>query len=57
VLPGAEAIEVYTEHREMPFIALTTAVHDDAPPILKWDPRRRAQSVCLVPLSPGLDVA
>lgn len=36
VLPGAEDIRVDLVG-SMPFIGLTTAVHDDAPPILKWD--------------------
>ena len=36
VLPGAEAIEVYVSGGTMNFIALTTAEHADAPPILKW---------------------
>lgn len=35
VLPGAEKIEVYLAHT-MNFIALTTALNADAPPILKW---------------------
>lgn len=37
ILPAAEQLEVYCENHMMPFIGLTTAVHDDAPPILKWD--------------------
>lgn len=36
VLPAAEAIEVYVSAGTMNFIALTTAEHADAPPILKW---------------------
>lgn len=37
VLPGAEKIEALVSHGSMNFIGLTTAVHADAPPILKWD--------------------
>lgn len=37
ILPGAEAIEVRVEHGADKFIALTTAVHADAPPIIRWD--------------------
>jgi hypothetical protein len=37
VLPGAEAIEVHIGVGSMNFIALTTAAHEDAPPILRWD--------------------
>lgn len=36
VLPAAEAIEAYVSGGMMNFIALTTAEHADAPPILKW---------------------
>lgn len=36
ILPSAERIELYVPYRG-PFIAVTTAVHADAPPILKWD--------------------
>lgn len=36
VLPTAEQIDLYVPSRGS-FIALTTAVHADAPPILKWD--------------------
>lgn len=36
ILPSAERIEIHIPERG-PFIALTTAVHADAPPILKWD--------------------
>ena len=36
VLPGAESIEAYVSG-SMNFIALTTAVHEDAHPVLKWD--------------------
>lgn len=37
VLPGAEAIEAQISHGKMNFIAMLTAVHADAPPIMKWD--------------------
>lgn len=37
VLPGAEAIDAHIGNHRMGFIALTTAVHADAPPVLKWD--------------------
>ena len=37
VLPGAEAIHAYVTGGNQNFLALTTALHDDAPPILKWD--------------------
>lgn len=38
VLPGAEKIEAYIHSSlRMNFIAMTTAVHEDAPPVLKWD--------------------
>lgn len=36
VLPGAEEMQAYVSG-QMGFIALTTAVHEDAPRILKWD--------------------
>ena len=36
VLAGAEAMELLVPSHG-PFIALTTAVHADAPPIMKWD--------------------
>ena len=36
VLPGARQIEVYLSGRQG-FYGMTTAVHDDAPPILQWD--------------------
>lgn len=42
VLPGAEAIEAYVSGARSNFIALTTAVNADAPPVLKWDhPEKR----------------
>jgi hypothetical protein len=37
VLPTAEAIEFYTTTVHDDYVALTTAVHADAPPILQWD--------------------
>ncbi len=36
VLPSAEQIELMVPSNGR-FIAMTTAVHDDAPPVLKWD--------------------
>lgn len=36
VLPNAQKIELYLEGA-MGFCGVTTAVHDDAPPILQWD--------------------
>ncbi len=36
VLPGASAMEVYVPAHGH-FIGMTTAVHPDAPPILRWD--------------------
>lgn len=44
VLPSAEGIEAYVTGR-MPFIALTSAVHADAPPVLKWDRADRRNPV------------
>lgn len=41
-LPTAEEVEVYVEAGRQNFMALLTATHDDAPPILQWDsPERR----------------
>lgn len=37
VLPTADALECYTPQASLPFVALTTAVHEDALPILQWD--------------------
>lgn len=37
VVPTAEAMELEVGHGNQAFIALTTAVHADAPPILQWD--------------------
>jgi hypothetical protein len=37
VLPEADAIEFYTPHHNMPYTFHTTAVDQDAPPILQWD--------------------
>lgn len=37
VLPQAEAMEFIVPFGRGPFVAFVTAVHPDAPPILKWD--------------------
>lgn len=38
VLPHAKTVEMVMEvHRSYNFVSLTTAVHPDAPPILRWD--------------------
>lgn len=42
VLPEAESVEMYVPGGNANFMALLTAQHADAPPILKWDrPERR----------------
>jgi hypothetical protein len=45
VLPTAEAIELFAGHSAQPFVALTTAVHADARPILQWDNEERRNPV------------
>lgn len=45
VLPSAEAIEAMIDRNTRSFIALTTAEHADAPPILKWDRADRRNPV------------
>lgn len=37
VLPTAEALEFYTDHRVSSYTGYVTAVNPDAPPILQWD--------------------
>lgn len=37
VLPAAEGIEVWIPVTKVPFIGFTTATHDDAPPLIRWD--------------------
>jgi hypothetical protein len=44
VLPGAAHIELYAPHRGN-YIALTTAVDPEAPPIIKWDREDRRNPV------------
>lgn len=53
VLPNALLIEVYTPHDDLPFIALTTAVHADAPPVLQWDSEGYRNPVSWYVLSNG----
>jgi hypothetical protein len=52
VLPRAGTLEVYLPPSPMPFYGLVTAVHPDAPPILKWDGiKLPGESVCRNPFS------
>lgn len=37
ILPTAESMEFWTPMHHLPWAALVTAVHADAPPILQWD--------------------
>lgn len=37
ILPTAESMEFWTPLHHLPWAALVTAVHADAPPILQWD--------------------
>lgn len=45
VLPTADALECFTPYDALPFVALTTAVHEDALPILQWDSEERRNPV------------
>lgn len=47
VLPAAEAIEARIPGDPGPYMALTTAGHADAPPILRWDEAGRRNPVSL----------
>jgi hypothetical protein len=46
ILPLATQIELMVDNRKLPFTAFTTAVHADAPPILKWDSEKKRNPVC-----------
>lgn len=45
VLPTADMIELYTGFTPESFVALTTAVHADARPIMQWDSEERRNPV------------
>ena len=45
VLPSAERLQYFISERAQPFIALTTAAHADAPPMLQWDRAERRNPV------------
>lgn len=47
VLPKALAIEYYVPHRRENYAMLATAVHEDAPPILRWDSEEQRNPVSL----------